>query len=269
MIRFRSKHFSAMTEAAVKAGAFEMRHFGKVPSSRVHEKSINDIVTFVDRKSQDIIVGTLKKKFPEYGIIAEESEKPLRAERTWVIDPLDGTANFVRHYPLFAISIALSVEGKPVLGLILDPVHKECFTGAWGEGAYLNRRRIHVSRLKNMKRAFIVTGFPFRSREYFEPYHESFRRIFYASSGIRRGGSAALDLCYTACGRADGFWEFGLKEWDMCAGSLIVTEAGGSVSNFRGESGFLETGDIIAGNPSIHRRLLACLRGIRGFKRSI
>lgn len=261
-----ARHLAAMAAAADKAAALQMRYYGKLKKGQVAEKTRNDFVTVIDRRSQDILIDSLKRSFPSYGFKAEEKGVHERKERTWIIDPLDGTSNYIHQFPLFCISIGLVEAGKYIAGLVMDPLHRETFTALKGGGAYLNGRRISVSSVSRIQDAFIATGFPYRMREFFEPYHRSLRKIFYMSSGIRRGGSAALDLCYTACGRVDGFWEFGLSEWDLAAGSLIVEEAGGAVSDFKGLERYMLSGNIVAGNKRIHAAIVKVLKGIRGFR---
>ena len=255
-----------MRSAAEKGARVLMRHYGKLEKHAIESKSLNDFVTFVDRGSQHAVVDVLKKAFPSYGFQAEEEGFYRKEERMWIIDPLDGTANYIHQFPLFCVSIGLVERSKPVAGLIYDPVHREWFTAAKGRGTYLNGRRVRVSSVPRLSEGFIATGFPFRHKRHYEPYHRSFRQIFYRSSGLRRGGSAALDLAYTACGRLDGFWEFGLSPWDIAAGALMVEEAGGAVSDFEGRPHELDSGNIAAGNVNVHRELVAILKKIRGFR---
>jgi len=210
-----------------------------------------------------VILAVLKRAFPKYGFHAEEAGMLQERDRMWYIDPLDGTTNYIHEYPMFSISIGLAQEGRPIAGVVMDPVHNEVFRAEKGKGAYLNKKRIYVSRTKKLKDAFLTTGFPFRERRHFGPYQKSFERLFYRTSSIRRGGSAALDLCYTACGRADGFWEYGLSEWDVAAGIVIIEEAGGVVTNFKGKQHELDCGNIAAGNSAIHRGLISVLKKIR------
>jgi len=251
-----------MHQAARKASIILLKSYGKIKPSQIRYKSVNDLVTHVDHASQNAIMGILNHAFPDYGVHAEEAGLLRVAKRMWIIDPLDGTVNYIHRFPFFCISIAMIEDGVIQCGLIYDPIHKESFWASRGEGAYLNRRRILVSKTRSLSKAFLVTGFPFRAKSYFEPYHQSFRKIFYSSMGIRRAGSAALDLAYTACGRTDGFWEFGLKIWDIAAGVLLIEEAGGSVSDFRGLDRYLSTGDIVAGNRLVQKSLVRILKKI-------
>jgi len=257
-------HFRIIRQAVEKASPILLTNYGKLTRGQIKTKSQNDFVTVVDHQTQRVLVKHLRKKFPSYGFKAEEEGLLETAERTWVIDPLDGTSNYIHQIPAFCISIGLKEAGRAVLGLVYDPIHDEWFRASRGGGAFLNRRRIHVSRTRDLNRAFLATGFPFRSRKRFTAYLESFLNFFNHSRGIRRIGSAALDLCYTACGRFDGFWELGLKEWDMLAGCVLIEEAGGRTSDFRGTDQYLETGDMLAGNPWVHRQLKAILRKIPG-----
>ena len=262
-------HLSIMKNAAMLAAKLLMRRYGQLKKIHIRAKSLNDFVTVVDHKSQQIIIRTLRKSFPAYGYLAEERGVYEPKKRMWVIDPLDGTANYIHQFPLFCISIALTEDRIPIIGLVLDPIHKECFTAVQGKGASMNGRKITVSSVKKLSEAFIATGFPFRMRRYFGPYNRSFKMLFYRTASIRRGGSAALDLCYAACGRVDGFWEFGLSEWDIAAGSLIVKEAGGLVTDFKGKAGYLRNGNVVAGNRSVQPPILSVLKRIRGFRGSL
>jgi myo-inositol-1(or 4)-monophosphatase len=258
-------HLGAMKKAAMKASKILMRRYGKLKRKQIISKSLNDFVTVVDKDAQSCIVKSLKQSFPKYGFWAEEEELYEEKDWMWVIDPLDGTSNYIHQFPLFCISIGLIHKSVPCAGLIMDPIHDEIFSAFKGKGAFLNGKRISVSNISGLKKAFIATGFPFRAKKHFEPYHESFKDIFYRSSGIRRGGSAALDLCYVACGRVDGFWELGLSAWDVAAGIVIIEEAGGKLSNFGGRKHHLESGNIVAGNPFIQRDLVRCLKRIPEF----
>ncbi len=262
---FAARHLKVMTAAAREAGRFMLRHYGRLKAKHIETKSLNDFVTFVDKRSQDIIIRSLKRSFPDYGVRAEENVSDMR-EMTWVIDPLDGTSNYIHQFPLFCISIALMRKNESLVGLVFDPLHGEFFTAAKGRGARLNGKPIAVSPIRSLRQSFVSTGFPYRMHRHFEPYHRSLRKVFYRTGGIRRGGSAALDLCYTACGRFDGFWEFGLSIWDIAAGSLIVEEAGGRVSDFNGRKRHFESGNVAAGAPIVHRALVGILKRIPEFR---
>ena len=264
-----AKHLRAMVAAAELAAKLQMANYGRLKKGHVSQKSRNDFVTVIDKRSQKLVISSLKKAFPSYGFKAEEDGVHECKERMWIIDPLDGTSNYIHQFPMFCVSIGLAENGKYIAGLVLDPLHREYFTASRGGGAYLNKKRISVSPIKRFCDAFLATGFPYRMRPFFEPYHRSLREVFYNTAGIRRGGSAALDLCYTACGRVDGFWEFGLSEWDLAAGSLIIEEAGGIVSDFKGLPGYKLSGNVVAGNKPVHAALIKILKGIRGFGDSV
>jgi myo-inositol-1(or 4)-monophosphatase len=244
-------------QAALSAGKLLKAHYGKLKASQISTKSKNDFVTELDKKSEQLIISIIKKNFPDHAIVAEESGKSSGAgDILWVIDPLDGTSNYIHHFPLFSVSIGILIGGEPATGVVFDPIHEEIFTAIKGKGAYLNGRKIRVSRTALLQDAFMTTGIPFRARERFDRYMESFREISVGSVGMRRGGSAALDLCYVACGRFDGFWEIDLAPWDIAAGALMVTEAGGKITDPHGQGHFLK-GDIVASNGKIQRELLA------------
>jgi len=195
--------------------------------------------------------------------LAEESGSDAgKDDYLWVIDPLDGTTNFVRGFPQFAVSIALKHKGRLDQAVIYDPVRQELFTASKGAGAQLNNRRLRVTSQLSLEGALLGTGFPFRQQQHLDAYMGMFKALFPDTAGIRRAGAASLDLAYVAAGRLDGFWEFGLSEWDMAAGALMIKEAGGIVTNFRGEDSYLQSGNIICGTPKVHR---AILRNIQEF----
>ncbi len=215
----------------------------------VNEKARNDFVTETDKACEALIKGELGHLFPDIPLLAEEGSGAStgREEAFFCVDPLDGTNNFVHGVPVFCVSIGLVENGRPTRGVVFDPVHDELFSAAEGRGATLNWRPITTSGRKKLNGAFIATGFPFVQMNRLDLYMEGFKRIVAATGGIRRCGSAALDLCWTAAGRFDGFWEFGLKPWDMAAGSVILREAGGAVGDHEGGEGFLFGGDVAAG----------------------
>jgi myo-inositol-1(or 4)-monophosphatase len=244
-------------EAILAAGRLLRESFGKPRSFSIQSKQRFDYVTDVDRNSEDLIIATIHEHFPEHQILAEESASSVSSEAfTWVIDPLDGTTNFIHGFPLIAISIAVMMHRDVLFGYVYDPLRGELFSARKGGGAYLNGQAIRVSDPSLLPSPLVATGFPFRSRELLQAYLETFTSIFLAVGGIRRGGSAALDLAYLAAGRVDGFWEIGLKPWDVAAGSLLVQEAGGLVSDFWGRGDFIRNGHIVAGEPSIYPFLL-------------
>ena len=243
--------------AARSAGNIIMRYADKVDSLSVTSKARNDFVTEVDKMAEQEIIGILKRSFPDHSILAEESGlQGDNDEYQWVIDPLDGTTNFVRGFPQFAVSIALKHKGILDQAVVYDPVRQELFTASKGAGAQLNNRRLRVTKQKELEGALLGTGFPFRQQQYLDAYMGMFKALFPDTAGIRRAGAASLDLAYVAAGRLDGFWEFGLSEWDMAAGALIIKEAGGIATNFRGQDNYLDTGNIIAGTPKIHHAIL-------------
>lgn len=243
--------------AILEAGALIRESIGHIRSSQVHSKGPSDYVTEVDENSEKLIIGMIRRHFPDHHIMSEETpHEGMQKGVTWVIDPLDGTTNFIHGFPFVAVSIAACVDGKQVLGLVLDPVRQELFVARRGEGAYLNDRRIQVRNTSRPDNALIATGFPFRSRLVLDGYLATFRSIFLSVSGIRRAGAAALDLAYLAAGRVDGFWEVGLAPWDVAAGSLLVMEAGGQVNDFWEKDNYLQNGHIVAGTDYIYPFLL-------------
>ena len=246
------------TQAARAASRIILRYFDQLEKVEINEKSRNDFVTNVDHLAEAEIIAVIEKAYPNHSIIAEESgtqTKDNPENITWIIDPLDGTANFSRGLPHFSISIAIKKNNELEAGLIYDPIRNELFTALKGSGAFLDRRRIRVSTIKSLDQALLGTGFPFRDPHHTTPYMNTFKHIFPQCSGLRRAGSAALDLAYIAAGRLDGFWEPSLKEWDIAAGALMIQEAGGMICDFNGQETFLETGSVIAGNPRIFKLL--------------
>lgn len=230
---------------------------------KIETKSRNDFVTEVDRKVEQEIINTLLKAYPQHSILSEEFHPDApNADYQWVIDPLDGTSNFIHGFPHFAISIAFKQRGKIEHGVIYDPVRQELFTASRGEGAYLNNRRLRVTECKKLGDALIGTGFPFKSPALFSSYIQAFQTMLPQTSDMRRAGAASLDLAYVAAGRLDGYWELNLAEWDIAAGALMVKEAGGFVSDVRGEENHLKSGDIVAGNPTLFKAMLQILQPV-------
>jgi len=249
-------------KAARAAGAIINRAALDVESVRISQKQVNDFVTEVDHASEAIIIETLLTAYPDHGIWAEESGKThgaRNAESVWIIDPLDGTTNFIHGFPVYCVSIALAVRGKVEQAVIYDPSRNDLFTATNGRGAYLNERRLRVSKRTQLKESLISTGFPFRPGDNFNNYLRMMSEVMQRTAGLRRPGAAALDLAYVAAGYTDGFFETGLSAWDVAAGSLLVTEAGGLIGNFTGESDFLEQRECVAGNPKVYGQLVAIL----------
>ncbi|PHQ79605.1 MAG: inositol monophosphatase [Coxiella sp. (in: Bacteria)] len=248
-------------QAARASGRVIMRFADQLDRIEVTEKGRNDLVTQVDQLAEQEIIEHITKAYPRHSIISEEAgHLPKDEDMCWVIDPLDGTANFVHGFPQFAISIALKKKGQLEMGCIYDPVRQELFTAVKGKGAHLNNRRIRIGTTRKMQNALVGTGFPFRQPEQKEMYLKTFANVFTDVSDIRRAGAAALDLAYVACGRLDAFWEFGLKEWDMAAAVLMIKEAGGFVSDCAGNTDYLTSGNIVAGNVYTHPALLDCIQ---------
>ena len=249
-------------KAARSAGTIINRAALDVEAVRVSQKLVNDFVTDVDQAAEQAIIETLLAAYPGHGIWAEESGREHGArdsEFVWIIDPLDGTTNFIHGFPAYCVSIALSVKGKIEQAVIYDPSRNDLFTATKGRGAYLNDRRLRVSKRIRMHECLLSTGFPFRADDDFNTYLKILGELMPRTAGLRRPGAAALDLAYVAAGYTDGFFEFGLQPWDVAAGSLLVTEAGGLIGNFTGESNFLEQKECLAGNPKIYGQLVAIL----------
>lgn len=251
-------------DAARSAGKVMMRYMDRIDSIRIDQKGHNDFVTEVDKSCEQVIIQTIQKKYPNHRILAEESgltEKDNQADVTWIIDPLDGTTNYIHGFPHFAVSIAARYKDQLQQGVIYDPLRDELFSAGRGQGAKLNDRRIRVSARLQLNDALLGTSFSCRIPEAELPaYFHVIQRLGSQAVGLRRAGSAALDLAYVATGRLDGFWEVGLKIWDMAAGVLLIKEAGGMVSDNKGNEDYLNTGSIIAGNPKIFKAVLAVVQ---------
>jgi len=241
--------------AALEAGQILLSHYGKLKSFEINQKSKNDFVTKVDKLSEKTIIRRIRRQYPNHSIQAEESGITAGNETCWIIDPLDGTSNYIHQFPMFSVSIGILHEGQLCAGVVYDPLHREMFSALRGKGAFLNRRRIHVSKTRKLADSLMSTGIPFRARYRFQQYFRSLKAISLGSAGIRRGGSAALDLAYVACGRFDGFWEINLSPWDVAAGAVLIREAGGRISDFWGGQNFLTSGDILAANGQIYKEL--------------
>ena len=249
--------------AAHKAGDFIARKINKLPDLKVEVKARNDFVSEVDRQAEAMIIDELHKAYPGHGILAEESG-PIASEEEyrWIIDPLDGTTNFLHGFPHYAVSIACEHQGRLLHAAIYDPFKQELFAASRGSGATLNNRRIRVANLKSVQGALLATGFPFRHPEQLQDFLRSFNAFFDRAVDVRRAGSAALDLAYVAAGRLDGYWESGLEAWDLAAGALIVREAGGLATDFQGETDFLDNGQIVAANPRLISDMLRTLGAV-------
>lgn len=253
---------------ALDAGAIVRASYARITESDIDEKGRNDFVTVVDHESQRVIVEGLRRAFPQDFIVAEETLAPdinqgrESSPRRWYIDPLDGTTNYIHAYPHFAVTMALEVDGRMAVAVTYAPLLDEMFTAVRGEGAFLNGHRIHVSRLQDENKILLGTGFPFRARHLLDIYLRSFAHFFNHCRGIRRGGSAAMDLAYVAAGRFDGFWEMTLSPWDIAAGILLIEEAGGRVTDFFGGGTYLASGHVIASNGLLHDWMADGIAGI-------
>ncbi len=248
-------------QAARAAGNTIIRAIDRLDKIIVTEKQPNDYVTEVDQQAERDIIAVIRKAHPTHSILSEECGNDLPGhDYTWIIDPLDGTRNFMHGFPHFAVSIAISYKNRIEHAVIYDPLRQELFTATRGKGAQLNNRRIRVNKRKELHECLLGTGFPYRhTPKLIEAYIESLKNILPLSGDVRRAGSAALDLAYVASGRLDGFWETGLQSWDMAAGALLIKEAGGLVCDFQGAEHFLETGNIITANPKILKILFKSL----------
>ena len=247
-------------KAARRAATIINRASLNLERLQIDRKQHNDFVTEVDKAAEEAIIETLSEAYPNHGFLAEESGELLNnSDHIWIIDPLDGTTNFIHGFPQYAISIALSVNGVLQQAVIYDPNRDELFSASKGAGAYVDRRRLRVASQIKLENALIGTGFPYRQDQDVDQYLKIFAEMTRQCAGLRRPGAASLDLAYVAAGRYDGFFESELKPWDMAAGALIISEAGGLVGNYRGEEGFLESGEIMAGNPRIFAQMAQVL----------
>ena len=257
-----------MVKAARRASQIINRAAQDIEHLRITPKKYNnDFVTEVDKAAEAAIIEILRQAYPDYGILAEESGLSGASEGgkdyQWIIDPLDGTTNFIHGFPQYAVSIAQTKNGVLEHAVVFDPNANELFTASRGSGAFLNDRRIRVSRRTRLNEALIGTGFPFRQFDNVDAYLAMFKELTQKTAGIRRPGAAALDLAYVAAGRLDGFWEMGLSPWDMAAGVLLIQEAGGLVSDLSGEGNHLTTGNVVAGTPKIFGQLLPIIQSYR------
>lgn len=242
--------------AARSAGNLIIRSLQHVEHLDITTKGLNDFVTDVDRLAEQEIINAIQKSYPEHAILAEESGVQGDNDTVWVIDPLDGTKNFLHGFPHYCVSIAVVVKGRIEHGVIYDPLRDELFSASRGDGVKLNDRRLRVTKRKELAGGLLATGFPFKSPQHLPAFLATFNAVFPQVADIRRTGSAALDLAYVAAGRLDGYWEIGLEKWDLAAGALMVEEAGGVVSDFSGGDDYFNTGNIIVGNLRLHKHIL-------------
>lgn len=239
--------------AARNAGELIQRSSHNLDKLTIDHKGRNDYASEVDRMAEQEILKVIRGAFPDHAILAEESGEHKGNDFVWVIDPLDGTTNFLHGFPQYAVSIALKNKNKIELGVIYDPIRDELFTAERGGGAMLNNRKIRVAKSNSMRGALIGTGFPFRNQDNLDAYLNMFRAVSADTAGVRRAGAAALDMAYVACGRLDAYWEIGVHEWDIAAGVLLVQEAGGVATDFSFNDKYLQSGNIIVGNPRMHQ----------------
>lgn len=247
---------SAAIDAARIGGAVIVDGARERKSLQVERKKVNDFVSAVDKASEQAVIALLTSRYPDHAIKAEESGSSGESAYRWLIDPLDGTTNFLHGFPHYCVSIALEVDHEVVVGVVHDPLQQRTFTATRGGGAWLDGERMAVSAQAGLSEAVVGTGLPFSDFSYLDPYLGSLREIMQRCAGVRRPGAAALDLAFVAAGWMDGFWEKKLNAWDVGAGSLLVREAGGLVSDFSGAGNYLEGGQMVAGTPGVHRELV-------------
>jgi len=245
--------------AARRAGDLIVRSLSRLDSLKIDSKGRNDFVTDIDRKAEADIIATIRRSHPQHAFLAEEGGRTGDSEFVWIIDPLDGTTNFLHGFPTFAVSIALQHKGRLQHAVVYDPMRQEFFTASRGDGAQLEGKKIRVSTQRTLEGSLIGTGFPFRDGADLDNYVKMMRDMMAATAGLRRPGAAALDLAYVAAGYTDGFWEVGLNPWDVAAGSLLIVEAGGLVGDLAGESEFLYSGQVVAGNPRVYAQMVKLL----------
>ncbi|QYK06553.1 inositol-1-monophosphatase [Shewanella zhangzhouensis] len=248
--------------AARAAGQTIMRAYTDLDRVEVSTKGINDFVTSVDKEAEAAIVYQIRKSYPDHTIVGEEQgeNRGTNKDYIWIVDPLDGTTNFMRGIPHFAVSIALQYKGKTEVAVVYDPVRDELFSAVRGQGAKVNDFRVRVSNVQDLNGTIIATGFPFKSRQHTQTYMNVLNEVFAQCADLRRAGAASLDLAYVAAGRMDGYFELGLKPWDIAAGDLIVREAGGTVTDFTGGHNYLMSGNIVAGSPKATTALVKAMR---------
>lgn len=248
--------------AARKAGDIIIKHYEMPDSVEISEKGHNDFVTNVDQAAERVIIDTIQKVYPQHSIIGEEcgSVNGNGSDVQWIIDPLDGTTNFIKRLPHFAVSVAARVRGRLEIGVVYDPMRNELFTTSRGDGAQLNNYRLRCSRARDLHGCLLATGFPFKAKQHSASYLDLLGRLFEQCADFRRTGSAALDLAYLAAGRVDGFFEINLKPWDFAAGELLVREAGGLVCDFTGNPDYWASGNVVAGSPRVVKTMLAVMK---------
>ncbi len=251
---------SVLFECIFSSGEILRNNFGK--THKIYSKTSEiDLVTEIDKKSEGMIIKTINKNFPEHNIVSEESEMQNRnSEYTWFIDPLDGTTNYAHNFPIFCVAMAVAKEQKIILSAIYIPFFNELFFAEKDKGAYLNKKRIHTSKTNKLIKSLLATGFPYDVRKTKQSNFNNFKNFSKRCQGVRRPGSASVDLAFVSCGRLDGFWEMKLKPWDIAAGMLLVKEAGGKVSNFHGGEVDILSGKILASNGKIHKQMQDVLR---------
>lgn len=243
--------------AARRAGDLIVRHINQLDAIRVDSKGRNDFVSEVDRMAEQDIIRTVQRSYPDHAFLAEESGASGDAEYVWIIDPLDGTTNFLHGFPVFCVSIAVMHRGRLEHGVIFDPLRNELFTASRGAGASVDGRKMRVSDTRLLEKSLLGTGYPYKPESgWLDAYMEMLKSAIRETAGVRRPGAAALDLAYVAAGRLDGFWEIGLNIWDIAAGALMIQECGGIVTDLAGRDGWQQSGNVVAGNPRIHEALL-------------
>ena len=248
-------------QAALSAATILMENFRKITSQQIRVKTKNDFLTHVDEQSEQEIIRILHSTFPDHTILAEESGlQDIVSDYRWIIDPLDGTKNYISGIPIFSISIALQYQNQIILGVVHDPFHQELFTAERNKGAFVNGQPIRVSQTNHMENCLLATGFPFKYKKFLPVYMDCFEDLFRQITSARRMGSAAIDLAYVAAGRFEAFWELGLNPWDCAAGALLVEEAGGRVTDFWGQNNFLSNSYIVASNGKVHTAILATIQ---------
>jgi myo-inositol-1(or 4)-monophosphatase len=266
MLFQRPLDFLDAVEAVAHTGAAALAPYWRaLDESQVTEKARNDLVSTADRASEEAILAEIEGRFPDHRVLSEEAgwSRHDTSGPTWVVDPLDGTANFVHGLAQFAVSVAVAVDDRVEFGVIIDPIKGDVFRAARGHGAWWNGEKCRITGRGGLPGCLIATGFPFRARHLLDPYLAVFRDVFLRCKAIRRPGAAALDLAYTACGIFDGFFEFRLSPWDIAAGSLLVEEAGGIVTDLDGGKTYLTTGDVLCGSAGVHRELLEVVQSHR------